>query len=112
VWISNRGRHSAPWNGRNRCLGLEDVCGYFAEGLAPSVRANPLSRRGIPTAVQLSPKRPVTIRYIQGAVRVPAGFDRVERADFAPGQATFTSTTGKSVTVEVSHEYLATGDLP
>jgi hypothetical protein len=33
-WISNGGRHGAPWLGRNRCLGLEDVCGNFALGAA------------------------------------------------------------------------------
>ena len=39
LWMENHGRHFPPWNGRNCCLGLEDLCGYFAGGYAPSVRA-------------------------------------------------------------------------
>jgi hypothetical protein len=101
-WISNRGRHNAPWNGRNRCLGLEDVCGYFANGL---------SRRGIPTAIKLSPKRPTSINYIEGMARVPRGFQCVRSAEFAPGKVTFTSVTGKKVAVRVRHEFLGTGVL-
>lgn len=112
VWISNGGRHSVPWNGRNRCLGLEEVCGFFAEGLAPSVRPNALNRAGIPTTVALSAKRPTVVNYIQGAVRVPRGFDRVAEAEFAPAEVTFRSVTGKQVTVAVRHEYLSDGDLP
>ena len=110
-WISNRGRHSLPWNGRNRCLGLEDVCGYFAEGLADSVRRNPLNAAGIPTSVRLSPKSPTSVHYIQGVVGVPRGFDCARAATFAPGEVTFTSVTGKKVTVPVRWEFLATGEL-
>ena len=52
-WMENRGRHGAPWKGRNACLGIEDGCMYFDLGLAESARANPISRLGIPTSVQL-----------------------------------------------------------
>ena len=111
LWISNRGRHSAPWLGRNRCLGIEDVCGFFAEGLADSIKPNALTRAGFKTALKLSPKRPTCVNYIQGAVRVPKGFGRVARVDFAPGQATFVSKNRKKVTVRVRHEFLTTGEL-
>lgn len=110
-WISNRGRHGSPWNGRNRCLGLEDVCAYFARGLVPSITRNELNRAGIPTAVELSPTRPTVINYIQGAVKIPADFDRVKKADFAPGQVTFTSVSGRQVTAPVNHDFLKTGRL-
>ena len=108
-WIANRGRHSSPWNGRNRCLGLEDVCGYFANGLAESARPNMLNRMGIPTAVRLSPRRPTAVNYIQGVVKVPRGFQCVRGAALAPGEVTFTSVTGKKVTAAVNHEFLRTG---
>lgn len=111
-WISNGGRHGVPWLGRNRCLGLEDVCAYFAEGLAASVRPNALTKAGIPTAIKLSPKRPTTINYIQGVVKVPRGFGRVRTARFAPGSVTFISQTGKSATAKVWHEFLKTGRIP
>jgi hypothetical protein len=108
-WISNRGRHNAPWNGRNRCLGLEDVCGYFANGLAESLGKNVLNEAGIPTAVRLSPGEPTVINYIQGVVKVPRGFACVRSVSFSPGWVTFTSVTGKKVAAEVRHEFLLTG---
>ena len=52
-WIENRGRHGSPWNGRNNCLGLEDVCGFFADGLVPSTQDNALTKQGVRTAIEL-----------------------------------------------------------
>ena len=110
-WIANRGRHNAPWNGRNRCLGLEEICGYFANGLAESLAKNELGGMGIPTAVKFSKASPTVINYIQGVVKVPAGFQCVRTASFAPGSVTFTSVTGKKVTAAVNHEFLESGQL-
>ena len=110
-WISNRGHHGPPMSGRNLCLGLEDVCAYFAEGLADSVKANVVSRAGFPTAVKLSPKRPTAVNYIQGVVKVPAGFDRVKAVQFSPGKATFLGARRKKVTVSVCWEFLKAGQL-
>ncbi len=104
-WLENRGRHGSPWSGRNRCLGLEDVCWYFDDSHVP----NPVNKLGIPTAMKIS--GPVSIHYIQGAVRVPAGFDIVKSAQFAPGKVTFASASGKSVTAAVRHEFLKSGKL-
>ena len=36
LWMDNGGRQSAPWSGRNRCLGVEDGCAFFGDGLAAS----------------------------------------------------------------------------
>ena len=106
-WIENHGRHGLPWNGRNNCLGLEDVCGYFAEGLVPSTTPNLLSQQGVRTAVDLDAKRPTEIRYAQGAARVPAGFDRVKSIDFStPEQITLAAESGATVTVPVRHEFV------
>jgi len=33
MWIENHNRHESPWNRRNLCLGLEDVCCYLNEGM-------------------------------------------------------------------------------
>jgi hypothetical protein len=41
LWMDNGGRHAFPWDGRNRCLGLEDGCAFFDQGLSASARANP-----------------------------------------------------------------------
>jgi hypothetical protein len=104
-WIANKGRHPSPWNGRNRCLGLEDVCGNFAFGAAPSVRANPISRAGFPTAVALNGQC-VSVPYLQGAVPVPAGFGRVKTVKFEPGVAIFVDTKGKRVKAKVDWSFV------
>ena len=110
-WLSNCGKQQPPWNGRNVCVGLEDICAYFAEGLKPSVLANHLSRAGIATFVRLSPRRPTLINYIQGVVEIPPGFKKVRSARFDPGQVTFTSSTGHRVTTQVNHKFVTAGEL-
>lgn len=108
-WMENHGRHGHPWNGRNNCLGLEDATAFFADGLAASVGDNLLSKEGIATAITLTADKPTTVNYIQGVVRIPEGFENVKTLEFAPGEVTFVSTTGKRVTAPVRHEFLATG---
>jgi len=110
-WISNHGRHSSPWNGRNRCLGLEDGCGFFADGLHNAARKNRLNDLGVPTVVKLSPKRPTVINYVQGTVKIPRGFDVVEAVEFAPGKVTFLAASGKAVTAAVRHEFIESAEL-
>ena len=110
-WIENRGRHGHPWNGRNNCLGLEDVTAHFADGLAASTRENILSKQGVATSLELKPSQPTSVNYIQGTVRIPDGFEMVKTLEFAPGQVTFLSTTGQRVTAPVRHEFLKSGKL-
>ena len=110
-WMENHGRHGWPWNGRNQCLGLEDVTAYFADGLAASTSDNSLTKEGVPTAIELRADRPTTVNYIQGTAIIPDGFDAVRTVEFAPGEVTFVSTDGKRVTVPVRHEFLKTGKL-
>ncbi len=110
-WMENHGRHGHPWNGRNNCLGLEDVTAHFADGLAASTHENALTREGVATTVALSADRPTAVNYIQGVAKVPGGFDHVQTVEFAPGQVTFISTTGLRVTAPVRHEFLRTGKL-
>jgi len=109
-WLSNCGRHGAPWLGRNRCLGLEDSCSYFAEGLAESARPNLLTKAGIKTSLTLSPNKPSAVNHIQGVATIPAGFARVKTAEFEPGAVTFIDTAGLAVTALVNWDFLTTGD--
>ena len=111
LWVSNRGRHGSPWNGRNCCVGLEDICGFFADGLVPSVRPNALSKAGIATSVALSPRKATVVNHIQGVVKIPRGFQKVRSARFEPGKVTFISTSGKRAVATVNHEFLRTGEL-
>lgn len=74
LWMSNRGRHYAPWRGRHESvMGIEDVTSYFHEGLFASAKPNPFTRNGWPTTVRLSPKRPTLINYIMAIVPIPRG---------------------------------------
>jgi hypothetical protein len=110
-WIENHGRHGSPWNGRNNCLGLEDVTGYFADGLAGSIKDNVLTKEGVKTTVDLTADKPTAVNYIQGAAKIPDGFEIVKTIEFAPGKATLVSPTGQKVVVPVQHEFLKTGKL-
>jgi hypothetical protein len=110
-WMENHGRHGHPWNGRNNCLGLEDVTAHFADGLSASVSENVLSRAGVQTALDLNEKTPTVVRYIQGVVRIPGDFENVRSLEFKPGTVTFHSTTGKQVTAPVRHEFLKSAKL-
>jgi hypothetical protein len=51
IWVSNRGRKFAPWNGRNLAVGIEPVCSAFEMGTVVSKNANPISESGIKTCV-------------------------------------------------------------
>ena len=50
LWISNRGRQHAPWNGRHLALGVEPICSAFDLGTKISSAPNPLNALGYPTA--------------------------------------------------------------
>jgi hypothetical protein len=77
-WISNGGRHYAPWSSRHvNVMGLEETTSYFHFGLAESTRRNPLATRGIPTCRRLRPQTPTVVNYIMAVAAIPKGFDRV-----------------------------------
>ncbi|MFP4384481.1 MAG: hypothetical protein ACLFST_07065 [Spirochaetia bacterium] len=108
-WMSNKGRHTEPWNGRNQCIGLEDTCGFFASGLAESARENLLNSQGITTAVQLEADKVTSVRYIEGVVQIGPGFGRVQDVKFGAESAEFRSETGERVTAPVDFSFLEGG---
>lgn len=63
LWFSNRGRAFPPWDGRNLCLGIEPVTSAFDLGTQVSAATNPLSARGIRTAVALESGRTHVLRH-------------------------------------------------
>ncbi|MDP6524495.1 MAG: hypothetical protein QGH15_09765 [Kiritimatiellia bacterium] len=105
-WISNKGRYGSPWNGRNRCLGLEETCSHFADGLSASITPNDITDAGFPTAIQLSADNPTAVNFIQGAAGIPPDFDGVTDVTFGDETVTFISETGSSVVVNVNHSFL------
>jgi hypothetical protein len=107
-WISNGGRHAAPWSGRHlRRLALEEVCGHFSDGLEIS-RQNRLKAEGVPTTLAFKSKEAKSIRNIHVVHPVAAGFGRVERID--PGgngtHITVTGSQGKTARVPVDWAFL------
>jgi len=106
-WMSNGGRHYAPWNGRHRnVIGMEEVTSYFHSGLAESAKLNPVSRLGIPTIIRLQPRWPLVVNYIMGVAAAPAGFEEV--ADIVPvkGGIALLSKNGKKIFAPLRLEFL------
>jgi hypothetical protein len=110
-WMEYHGRHGHPWNGRNNCLGLEDVTSHFADGLAPSIAENALSKQGVPTSLELKADAPTVINYIQGVTRIPEGFDRVQTIEFGKNEITLVSHSGKRVKTPVNYRFVSTGQM-
>jgi hypothetical protein len=109
-WISNGGRHYAPWNGRHvNVMGLEEVTSHFHEGLAESARKNPLSEKGIPTCLHLDPRRPTVINYIMAVAEIPSGFNRVASliASDEGREVTLRSASGQRVKVPLDTGFLS-----
>lgn len=105
-WMEAQGRHAYPWNGRNRCLGIEDGCMYFDRGIYESCNSNPLNRRGIPTCVRISKRKPFAARYIQGAITLPDTFTKVVRVTYRDSVVIFHSKDGQSVETPVDLSFL------
>ena len=63
LWISNRGRKMAPWNGRHVAIGIEPICSPFGLGPATALADNPVARSGTPTALAFRKDRPFVTRY-------------------------------------------------
>jgi hypothetical protein len=115
LWFSNGGRHFAPWNGRHvNVLGVEDITGFFHVGLAASCRPNGLSERGIRTCLAPDAEGRLSIPYVQGVARVPAGFDRVATIEPRPagGNVVLHAESGIAVEVPCHVDFLRTCALP
>ncbi len=109
LWMSNGGRHYAPWNGRHTAvMGIEEVTSNFHLGLAESAKPNPLSDAGLPTTVTLNPKKPTTVNYIMAVAAIPKGFDRVAEisALVGGGGVELVAESGKRATCAVDVEFL------
>jgi hypothetical protein len=110
LWHSNGGRHYPPWNGRHlNVLGIEDLTSYFAYGLAESARPNILTKHGLKTCLNLSPKKPLTVNYIMAVAMVSRGFNDTKRIEPVRNGVKLISSAGKSVTVPLCADFVQTG---
>lgn len=107
IWVSNSGRFFKPWDGRTRCIGIEDTCSFFANGLRDSAEPNFLNQKGFPTAIDLSGG--AEIRHIQGVVPIPKDFGKIGSVSFQGNRVTFLGIHGKKVFAPVDYNYVMTG---
>jgi hypothetical protein len=68
IWPSDRALTDPPWSGRFRGIGLEPIAAVFDAAREVAVEGNPINAAGIATAVEITPQRPLIIRY-----RIEAG---------------------------------------
>ena len=107
LWMSNGGRHSAPWNGRHvNVMGVEDVTGFFHTGLAGSARPNVLTKRGLTTCHQMRADRPFAVRYIMAVAAIPRRFERVKDIIVAPDKVTLLGEHGIKVSTLLNSVFL------
>lgn len=110
LWHSNGGRHYSPWNSRHlNVLGIEDLTSYFAYGIAEAARPNLLTKMGLKTCLNLTPKKPLTVNYIMAVAIVPRGFNETKSIEPARNGVKLISSAGKSVTVPLCADFLRTG---
>jgi hypothetical protein len=112
LWMSNAGRHYAPWSGRHmNVMGLEEITGNFHYGLAGSAADNTISRRGHPTTIELNPETPLVVNYIFGVAEVPADFGRVANLtyDGTSKAITLEDAAGHRVSTACDVDFLYTG---
>lgn len=107
LWMSNGGRHYAPWNGRHtNVLGVEDVTAYFHYGLAESAGRNPINRRGFSTSLPMKANTPLTINYIMAVAAIPGKFDRVRDITIQDQGVTLHSYSGCQLPVSIQLDFL------
>lgn len=111
VWMENCGRQSAPWNGRTRLLGIEDVCSYFDCGITASRLPNVFSQHGVATVHQFQSHPICRISYVQGVMRIPQGFGRVQRVVCHSSRASFFDVQGRTAEAKVQTSFLYGEDL-
>lgn len=63
LWLSDRALQEAPWGGRYRGLGIEPIAAAFDLADEVSTAVNPITDRGVATAVELREGHPLVIDY-------------------------------------------------
>lgn len=113
LWFSNGGRPFEPWNGRHvNVMGIEDITSFFHVGITASCRRNSLTERGIRTCLAAGSDGCLSIPYIQGVARIPAGFDRVASIEPDTGCIRLQAESGVRAATPCHLEFISTGKLP
>ncbi len=107
-WLSNGGRHYAPWNGRLAgVLGMEEIAGFFHYGMKESVEPNFLQEGGFKSFVEFKKARPSSIKVIMGVVPIENDFtgvrDIVKSGD---GEITILGKNGRNMNISCNSDFL------
>ncbi|MCD8350581.1 MAG: hypothetical protein LUC93_08240 [Planctomycetaceae bacterium] len=106
-WVSNGGRHYAPWNGRCRpVLGMEETFSYYHYGIPASTDDNPIKSLGHKTAVRLTADRTYDFPLIYGVAVVPNGFLGVKTIRAEGSGIVLTGLDGQEVHAAVDLSFL------
>ncbi len=106
LWMENRGRHAYPWNGRTRCLGVEDNCVAMGDDELNAELRNELDNAGIRYEHILNKEKKMTINYIQGVQKVPPEYGEVRNIVFEEGGISVFSQSGMKIDIAVDWKYV------
>lgn len=76
------------------------------------MRQNEFQKARIPTCHFLTGKKKFVVRYIQGALRTPAGFSEVKDVLFQQNKITFIDVNGKRASTALRHEFVLQKQTP
>ncbi len=111
LWLSNGGRHYAPWNGRHRArLGLEEVTS-LPEGLAEAAALNDFSRRGISVCREFRKSDHCLVRSATGICPVPRDFDRVKSIRLKAEKIHLVAYSGATAVTTFDPDFFETPDV-
>ncbi|MCP4399998.1 MAG: hypothetical protein GY801_22160 [bacterium] len=78
-WMSNGGRHYAPWNGRVTGVhGLEEVTAFYHYGIKPSIETNFFQEKGYKSYLEFERETPTAVKLIMGLIPIEKGFKGVQ----------------------------------
>jgi len=93
-WFSNRGRHYAPWNGRNvGVLGMEEACLMLPHGLD--------SDRLFSDCARLSADQVLKVNTIMGLAQIDGSYGKVVSIDPADGGVAIRFESSQEARVEL-----------
>lgn len=101
MWMSNAGRHYAPWNGRNvGVIGMEEAAVQLPLGPAET------ALQVFSECPTLNDAKPLTVSTIMAMAATPEGFDRVADIRRIPGGVKVVSSSGKAIEVPLELDFL------
>ena len=106
-WISNGGRHYAPWSGRtHNLIGIEEVTSFFYYGVTASTEPNFMQEHGGKTYLELEADKAFSLEIITGVAELPEDFREVQDIVSADGGIEIIGNDGLRIPVKVDLSFL------